>query len=768
MTKSQHHGWIRFENTGKSFWQLFLHTLCFCYLPLLIICVVFYFTYYKNVEKNILSAQQENLTNAVSSFEWEMNEITNISNLLAENPTIRRLYINDCEFLTESILLRQTLDSMCSINSLIDDIYLHCPDERWVYSRQGTILTQFFTADSTYDAPHAFTLNGLSFSDMAYDPENLCRFTYALKEYYHGYGMDDQKLLYSAPVYYKSNSISLLSVVSIKTDSVFSYLEDAAKMYDGSILIIMDETNNLVYNSREIDCSVDTLRLSNAKKLHINGNAYYLQHTDSMLGWEIFLLTETSQLPSAFSANMKLFLALLILLLLGSAWMMTHFINRNYAPLHEIYQIAEQCYSQFSDNTLPHLNRKNRDEFQMIHSALDGMRNRVTQLSALQESYSDLLQKEFWMDVINMRAGDPDELYARAAKLNISTENRRWCVTLTEHIANFNGMHELYQKILSDHQIDAEFFLFHSAYAGRHICILSLCADSELQPRDFEHFCYCTIAETDQPLLMGVGQWVEDLNLIAQSNFEAATALDFCRLTGRKVVLFERIDAHFIAVQNPIIDLTSAFRQAIAQENTLALRDVFNSFKKLFIQHDLPLHSLRRMCFELYNVSIDALNSIQKTTSALTKSNFLNSVMNLQFQDDAVDLIEKLEESINECLTPACKPNMDAVLEHLKENHRFADPDFSFTQVANEIGMTNSSFTRTFQKHTGMLPIEYLVELRIDYAKELLEESDLSVVDIAEAVGYYSISSFSKRFKIVTGTTPSEYRLQHKQSSQGT
>ena len=744
--------------------RLFYHTLCFCYLPLLIICIIFYFTYYKNVEEKTLSFQHENLNKAVASFEWELNAAEDISNQLAENPTIRRLYLDEGQFFSESTLLRQTLEALCSTSSIVDNIYLKCAGERWIYGRQGTVVTQFYTADENYNAPNVFTYNGQDFSSITYASENINHFLYITKEYHPGCGVDRQMLLYSSPVYYQNNEISLLSVIEINMESVFACLEEGVQMYDGTILMILDESRELLYSSQEADYPLDEIREMSTRKCRIDGTAYYLQRVDfPFLGWDIVLLTETSQLPSAFGADMKVSLVLLIMLLLGSAFLMAHFINCNYAPLHEIYQIAQQYYIQMTDGTAPHpADSDRKDEFQLIHSALENMHDRVIRLSALQENYSGLLQKEFWTDVMNRRIGSQEELYKRAKELNIPTENRVWCVALTEYAVNPESSYELYQKILNDYHLNAELFLLHSAYAGRHICIISFAADSDLQLRDFEHFCYCTIAEMNHAMLMGVGRLVNDLDHIVQSSFEATTALDFCHLTGRKVVLFENIDPHFITLQNPIIDLIGAFQQSIQEENTLALSDVFNSFQKLLIQHDLALHSLRHMCFDLYNVAIDTLNAMQKKTSQLTKSGFLDAVMNMQFQDEAVDLVEDLEELITECLCPFYKPSMGEVLDNLREQRRFADPTFSFSQIANEIGMTNSTFTRAFQKHTGMLPIEYLVELRVEYAKELLQETELPVVDVAEAVGYYSVSSFSKRFKTVTGITPSEYRLQHK------
>ena len=53
---------------------------------------------------------------------------------------------------------------------------------------------------------------------------------------------------------------------------------------------------------------------------------------------------------------------------------------------------------------------------------------------------------------------------------------------------------------------------------------------------------------------------------------------------------------------------------------------------------------------------------------------------------------------------------------------------------------------------------DYLWKLRLDKAKELLRDTEQSIDEISEAVGYLNTSSFRRKFKQDTGLTPSQYR----------
>ena len=63
-----------------------------------------------------------------------------------------------------------------------------------------------------------------------------------------------------------------------------------------------------------------------------------------------------------------------------------------------------------------------------------------------------------------------------------------------------------------------------------------------------------------------------------------------------------------------------------------------------------------------------------------------------------------------------------------------------------------------FKQQTGCSPNLYLRRIRIDRAKELLEETSFSVMEVAVMVGYSSNATFTRAFHSITGMTPKEYR----------
>jgi transcriptional regulator GlxA family with amidase domain len=73
-------------------------------------------------------------------------------------------------------------------------------------------------------------------------------------------------------------------------------------------------------------------------------------------------------------------------------------------------------------------------------------------------------------------------------------------------------------------------------------------------------------------------------------------------------------------------------------------------------------------------------------------------------------------------------------------------------------GLAERTFKRRFAKATGLTPISYVQQLRIEHAKRLLERTDLSTERVCFEVGYAEPASFRRLFKRITHLTPAEYR----------
>ena len=79
-------------------------------------------------------------------------------------------------------------------------------------------------------------------------------------------------------------------------------------------------------------------------------------------------------------------------------------------------------------------------------------------------------------------------------------------------------------------------------------------------------------------------------------------------------------------------------------------------------------------------------------------------------------------------------------------------------EICETVGYSRAYVFREFKGATGKSIMEYFTSLKIEKAKQLLRENELSVKEIADALAFDTPNYFSKTFKQLTGQTPSSYK----------
>ena len=86
--------------------------------------------------------------------------------------------------------------------------------------------------------------------------------------------------------------------------------------------------------------------------------------------------------------------------------------------------------------------------------------------------------------------------------------------------------------------------------------------------------------------------------------------------------------------------------------------------------------------------------------------------------------------------------------------------DLSLEETARRLGTSYSNFRRTFREHTGVGPHQYRLHLKLNHARDLLSNTELSIKEVAFQSGFEEEQYFCRFFKKTMGKTPSSYRKQ--------
>jgi len=94
-------------------------------------------------------------------------------------------------------------------------------------------------------------------------------------------------------------------------------------------------------------------------------------------------------------------------------------------------------------------------------------------------------------------------------------------------------------------------------------------------------------------------------------------------------------------------------------------------------------------------------------------------------------------------------------IERLRSN---SDADVSLDALASDAGLSRFHFCRAFKESTGLSPLAWLRQYRLERAKKMLRDTDASVVSVAMELGYASQTAFAAAFRRFSGETPSDWR----------
>ena len=100
----------------------------------------------------------------------------------------------------------------------------------------------------------------------------------------------------------------------------------------------------------------------------------------------------------------------------------------------------------------------------------------------------------------------------------------------------------------------------------------------------------------------------------------------------------------------------------------------------------------------------------------------------------------------------------EAVLNAIQNIEDRVDHPWTVESLARAQGLSRATLARRFKEATGLAPMEYLNQIRMQKAAELLQKSDATVEQIAMQIGYESPFSFSRSFKRTFGKAPARFR----------
>lgn len=182
---------------------------------------------------------------------------------------------------------------------------------------------------------------------------------------------------------------------------------------------------------------------------------------------------------------------------------------------------------------------------------------------------------------------------------------------------------------------------------------------------------------------------------------------------------------------------------------------MFTELKRGFVEFEDFEYSIEGFLADLtslYHNLIDSENSVR-----IANLDNIYSFSNIEEYEKAfIELIIDMQKIVFNALGDnGTYQRIKQAVDYIEKNY---GSDINMAVVSNEISMNYSLFSFAFKQFTGKNFVNYLRDLRINKAKELLGETDYKILDISRMTGYDNEKHFMKVFKGTCGITPGEYR----------
>lgn len=453
------------------------------------------------------------------------------------------------------------------------------------------------------------------------------------------------------------------------------------------------------------------------------------------------------------SINRELFLTTLLVFLVSGV-VISILMRMNYSPIRKLKEKASLLGNFHSKSS-------QENSLETISTTLDYLSNQNLYLTDKLKNSAAAIKSGRIYHLLTGHYRSREDFNMDTEDLNMGYINNRFFVAMVQvhgYVEDYDSLALCIQKFLSQ---TMECFYTFTPEPDKIIFIQGI-EENFLIEDQVESVLRKLRTEIRQKfsldITIGVGNSYSGTLSIPRSYLEAKSALDYRFVKGNGTVIL------YQTLQQQEHNTVSYPKHALEQlRNALDRRDRHKIHEWVCILADnmenknLPLFAAKGICFDIIRIFMETATPLQ---TLLPNGIDTSDLMNMETVDDVIGLIQRLDWNVAEIPKDTEKENSDILLDNLKQYIRdnCLRCEFSIQETAEHFHMLLPNLSQFFKEKTGGNILDYSTQIRMQKAKELLANSELTLKDISQQVGYYNVSSFIRRFKQIEGMTPGDYR----------
>jgi len=265
-------------------------------------------------------------------------------------------------------------------------------------------------------------------------------------------------------------------------------------------------------------------------------------------------------------------------------------------------------------------------------------------------------------------------------------------------------------------------------------------------------------------LSVGIGSRSSGLAGMFRSYREAVAALDSHAFRRSEVFVFDRAIHIHVELEYPDHLEKKLFKQIAAQESDAAietLQTMYNLFEDnntLAYQSQLHLFSFRLLHAYANQMQLLKMNESEIYFDGHDFAS-LSMLLSKNRAVDHLNIFSRLSRAMCELIGQRrMQQNPEQVEQITLFIQQYYNQPLSLDMISEHVGLHRNYISTLFKQHIHMSIVDFINKVRIEKALELLQETDLKVMEIAEKVGFNNTHYFIRIFKQLVNMTPGQYK----------
>ncbi|QGH35968.1 helix-turn-helix domain-containing protein [Gracilibacillus salitolerans] len=477
--------------------------------------------------------------------------------------------------------------------------------------------------------------------------------------------------------------------------------------------------------------------------------------------------------PVVFISKLFLIISLSMLLI---AIILTIFVsNKLYAPVKKLLEKMNR-----------NRDRKTISEFEIIEEAWEDLSTESEQLQKKIKRQLPYLRQGFLLQLIQgFFYSYPERiLIERMEHFGWTVKNHRYILMYIQ-LFGFSKVKDKFgedeglitfvasnitEELMQNASIQADVINFHDLSLGVFITYDDSKSHNELKKelveKSEEMITYINqICKMD--VSVGISRRTDSIKLIHNHFEETKNALSFRNVhENNQIIEIENMD--YLTKKSETLEypfdiekqMSQAIRLRDKEETKRLLQAFFQSITSNYTNEALFKQTAFQLLGSILQVAMQSglMNDfVDKGANLYQQLNAIKDMeeINRWFEVKVIDpMIDELSQKKNQRLQII----VEKVIELLEENYM---NDISLDECAEQVKLNPSILSKVFKDITGLNFIDYLTNIRLNKAKEMLIDTDLKINQVAQNIGYRH-SYFNRLFKKSEGVTPSEFRSLHR------